>query len=147
MRREREFSVISGIEEGKNVSIYDQVNLYKCSIGANSKIDAFVYVEEGVVIGENCKIRPFTFIPTGVIIGNNVFIGPGVVFTNDRYPKIGSNWKLERTVVEDGAAIGARAVILPGITIGTDSLIGAGAIVTKNVPPYSKVIGSKILPI
>lgn len=147
MTKERKFSVIDNIVEGQNVNIYDQVNLFKCSIGNNTKIDSFVYIEEGVTIGDNCKIRPFVFIPSGVKIGNNVFIGPHVTFTNDRYPKIGRAWKLEFTVVEDGVSIGASSVVLPGIKIGQNSLIGAGSIIKKNVPANSKLIGDRLIPL
>lgn len=140
MKRRPKYSSIVDCEIGKGTIIHDHVNLYKCKIGKNSKIDSFVYIEEGVTIGDGCKIRPFTFIPTGVTIGNNVFIGPNVTFTNDRHPKIGSAWKLERTIVEDGVAIGANSTILPGLTIGRNALIGAGTVVTKSVEMNSVVI-------
>ncbi|MEM2966934.1 MAG: acyltransferase, partial [Candidatus Nitrosocaldaceae archaeon] len=104
--------------------------------------DAFVYIEEGVEIGDNCKIRAFTFIPTGVRIGNNVFIGPRVTFTNDKYPRIGKEWKLLETVIEDDVSIGAGSIILPGIRIGTSAMVGAGSVVTKDVPARSVVIGN-----
>jgi len=120
----------------------DQVNLYKCKISRNCKIDAFVYIEEGVEIGDECKIRPFVFIPTGVKIGNRVFIGPGVIFTNDKYPKVKGDWELKRTIVEDDVSIGAGAVILPGVRIGKGAIIGAGAVVTKDVPPNAVVVGN-----
>jgi len=141
LNREKKFAVIKDIKVGDNSIIYDQVNLYKCKIGKNTKIDAFVYIEEDVVIGDNCKIRPFVFIPTGVEIGDRVFIGPGVIFTNDKYPKSQGEWKLLKTKVEDDVSIGAGAVILPGIVIGKGSLIGAGAVVTKDVPANSVVMG------
>jgi UDP-2-acetamido-3-amino-2,3-dideoxy-glucuronate N-acetyltransferase len=108
--------------------------LYKCKIGKKCKISSFVYIEEGVSIGDNCKIRPFVFIPTGVTIGNNVFVGPGVIFTNDKYPRVSGNWKVLKTVIGDDVSIGAGAVILPGLSIGKNTLIGAGAVVTKSVP-------------
>ena len=128
---------------GKNTKIATSADVYKCIIGDNCKISAFVYIEEDVIIGNNCKIRPFTFIPTGVKIGNGVFIGPGVIFTNDKNPrainkdgtlKNEEDWTLSKTVVKDGASIGAGAVILCGITIGRYAVIGAGAVVTKDVP-------------
>ncbi len=137
MNRLQEFSRISDCDIDKTAVIYDQVNLYKCKIGRNTKIDAFVYIEEGVVIGDNCKIRPFVFIPSGVVIGNNVFIGPNVTFTNDRYPDIGKEWTMENTTVEDNVSIGAGSVILPGIRIGKHSLIGSGSVVTRDVPQES----------
>ena len=81
------YAVIKDAEIGEGTRVFDQVNLFKCKVGKNSKIDSYVYIEEGVVIGDNCKIRPFVFIPTGVIIEDNVFIGPNVSFTNDKYPR------------------------------------------------------------
>ena len=137
MNRLQEFSRITDCDIDKTAVIYDQVNLYKCKIGRNTKIDAFVYIEEGVVIGDNCKIRPFVFIPSGVVIGNNVFIGPNATFTNDRYPDIGKEWTMENTIVEDNVSIGAGSVILPGIRIGKHSLIGSGSVVTHDVPQES----------
>lgn len=129
-------------EIGEGTIIHDFVDLYKCKIGSKSKIDSFVYIEEGVSIGSFCKIRPFTFIPTGVIIGDYVFIGPNVTFTNDRYPKIGKEWQLFRTNIEDYVSIGAGSVILPGLNIGKNSLIGAGSVVTKDVLPGTVMIGN-----
>lgn len=130
---------------GKGTAIHDHVNLYKCSIGKNCKIDSFVYIEEGVVVGDNCKIRPFAFIPTGVTIEDNVFIGPGVSFTNDKYPRVKGSWKMLRTVVKKGASIGAKSVILPGITVGEEALVGAGSVVTKDVPDRAVVAGNPAL--
>lgn len=135
------FSVIRDIVVGTKSRIYDQVNLYKCSIGENTKIDAFVYIEEGVIIGNGVKIRPFTFIPTGVVIEDNVFIGPHVTFTNDKFPRINSEWKLLKTTIKKGASIGAGSVILP-VTIGRNSLIGAGSVVTKDISDNVIAIGN-----
>lgn len=149
MKRSQEFSKIKDCDIDPTSVIYDQVNLYRCKIGRNTKVDAFVYIEEGVVIGENCKIRPFVFLPSGVVIGNNVFIGPNVTFTNDRYPDIGENWKMENTIVEDTVSIGAGSVILPGVRIGKHSLIGSGSVVTHDIPPnsiYYNQIQRKIKP-
>lgn len=142
MTRVARYSVMRDVKVGKGTTIHDQVNLYKCRIGKNSKIDAFVYIEEGVVIGDNCKIRPFVFIPTGVTILDNVFIGPNVSFTNDKYPRSRGEWKLLKTIVKKGASIGANSVILPGVTIGKDALVGAGSIVTKSVPDNAIVVGN-----
>lgn len=141
-RRASDFSVIKHAQVGEGTVIHDQVNLYHCRIGKNCKVDAYVYIEEGVVIGDNCKIRPFVFIPTGVSINNNVFVGPGVVFTNDKHPRAQGQWTLLKTTVEEGASIGARAVILPGITVGKGAIVGAGSVVTKNVPENSIVAGN-----
>jgi UDP-2-acetamido-3-amino-2,3-dideoxy-glucuronate N-acetyltransferase len=140
-RRSR-FSLIKDAEIGEGTVIHDQVNLSKCKIGKNCKIDAFVYIEEGVVIGNNCKIRPFVFIPKGVTIADDVFIAPGVIFTNDKYPKAHGEWNLMTITVKEGASIGAGAVILPGVTIGKNALIGAGAVITKDVPDNAIVVGN-----
>ncbi len=147
MRKEKrekkpKYAIIKDIEIGEGTRVYDQVNLYKCKIGKNCKIDAFVYIEEGVKIGNNIKIRAFTFIPEGIEIEDDVFIGPGVIFTNDKYPRARGQWRLLRTKVKKGASIGARAVILPGITIGKYALIAAGSVVTKDVPDYAIVAGN-----
>jgi acetyltransferase-like isoleucine patch superfamily enzyme len=136
------YSVIRAVKIGRGCRIYDQVNLYKCNIGKNTKIDAFVYVEQDVVIGQNCKIRPFVFIPTGVTIDDDVMIGPNAIFTNDKYPKAHGEWKLLRTRVKRGASIGANAVILPGVTVGEHALVGAGSVVTEDVPDYAIVAGN-----
>jgi UDP-2-acetamido-3-amino-2,3-dideoxy-glucuronate N-acetyltransferase len=135
------FSVVKDIAVGPNTRIYDHVNLYKCEIGRNSKVDAFVYIEEGAFVGNRVKIRPFTFIPTGVIIEDDVFIGPHVTFTNDKYPRINKEWKLMRTIVKRGSSIGAGSVILP-VTIGNHSMIGAGSVVTKDIPNNVLAIGN-----
>ncbi|MGC9780282.1 MAG: N-acetyltransferase [Candidatus Heimdallarchaeota archaeon] len=142
MKREQRFSIMKDTTIGEDSVIYDQVNLYKCKIGKNTKIDSFVYIEEDVVIGDNCKIRPFCFIPSGVTIGNSVFIAPNVTFTNDKYPRSEGDWELLETIVEDGVSIGAGAVILPGICICKNSLVGAGAVVTKDIPANSVVAGN-----
>lgn len=127
------FSVIKDLVFGSKTRINDHVNLYKCQIGQDSKVDSFVYIEEGVVIGNRVKIRPFTFIPTGVVIEDDVFIGPHVTFTNDKNPRINKEWKILNTVVKRGSSIGAGSVILP-VTIGNNSMIGAGSVVTKDIP-------------
>ena len=135
------FSVLKNLAVGSNTRIYDQVNLYKCKIGKDSKVDAFVYIEEGVVIGDRVKIRAFTFIPTGVVIEDDVFIGPHVTFTNDKYPRINREWKLMKTTIKKGSSIGAGSVILP-VRIGKNSLIGAGSVVTKDIPDNVLAVGN-----
>ena len=140
--KKSKYAIIKDIEVGEGTRIYDQVNLYKCRIGRNCKIDAFVYIEGNVKIGNNVKIRAFTFIPEGVEIEDEVFIGPGVIFTNDKYPRAQGEWRLLRTKVKKGASIGAGAVILPGITIGKYAIVGAGSVVTKNIPDYAIVVGN-----
>lgn len=138
---------------GRGVTIAhpNLVNLYGCTIGQNSKIASFVEIRANVTIGKNCKIEPFVFIPEGVVIEDNVFVGPGVMFTNDKYPratrpdgtlKQKSDWKLTPTLVGKGASIGAGAVILPGVTIGKGAMIGAGAVVTRDVPDNATVVGN-----
>jgi acetyltransferase-like isoleucine patch superfamily enzyme len=134
--------VIRGVEIGEGTRVFDQVNLFKCKVGKNSKIDSYVYVEEGVVIGDNCKVRPFVFIPTGVIIEDNVFIGPNVSFTNDRYPRAQGEWKLLTTRVKNGASIGANSVIVPGVIVNEGAMVGAGSVVTKDVPSNTLVAGN-----
>jgi acetyltransferase-like isoleucine patch superfamily enzyme len=136
MRKPR-YSVIRNIEVGGNTRIYDQVNLYKCRIGKNCKIDAFVYIEGGVEIGNNVKIRAFTFIPEGVKIEDDVYIGPRVTFTNDKYPRARGRWRLLKTLVKKGASIGTGSIILPGVTIGKYALVGAGSLVAKDVGDYA----------
>ena len=140
--RKSKYSVIVDAEIGEGTVIHDQVNLFKCVIGKNCKIDAYVYIEEGVKIGDNCKIRALTFIPTGVTIEDDVFICPNVTFTNDKYPRIRGEWTLLPLLVKKGASIGANSVILPGITIGENAMVGAGSVVTKDVPDNSVVAGN-----
>lgn len=142
MNNNSRHAVINNVDVEDGATIYDHVNLYGCKIGANTKIDAFVYIEEDVEVGKDCTIRPFVFIPTGVKINDGVFVGPGVTFTNDRYPNTSGEWELETTTVEEGAGIGAGVTVLPGVTIGKNSIVGAGSVVTKDVPPGKTVVGN-----
>jgi UDP-2-acetamido-3-amino-2,3-dideoxy-glucuronate N-acetyltransferase len=135
------YSVIKKATIGRDSRVYDQVNLYGCKIGKNSKIDSYVYIEEGVTIGDNCKIRPFAFIPTGVVIEDNVFIAPNVTFTNDKHPRAQGEWTRLNTRVKKNASIGAGATIGPGVEIGENALIGAGSVVTKNIPDNAVAVG------
>jgi len=144
------YSVINKATIGRNARIYDQVNLYGCKIGKNTKIDSYVYVEEGVEIGDNCKIRPFVFIPTGVVIEDNVFVAPNVTFTNDKHPRAHGEWTRLNTRVKRFASIGAGSTINPGVQIGENALIGSGSVVTKNIPDNAiafgvpaKIVGSR----
>ena len=115
-------------------------NIYKSEIGYGTKIAEFVEIG-GATIGTNCNIQAFVYICSGVTIGNKVFIGPRVTFTNDKYPPShGKCWA--KTVVKDGASIGAGAIILPGVTIGVNAMVGAGSVVTKDVPDNMVVIGN-----
>jgi acetyltransferase-like isoleucine patch superfamily enzyme len=136
---------------GRNVKLSKFINLYGCTIGDNTKIGAFVEVQKDAFIGKNCKISSHTFICEGVRIGNGVFIGHNVSFINDKYPKaVNSNgrlktdndWTVARTIVEDRASIGTSATILCGVTIARDAVVGAGAVVTKDVPRNSIVVGN-----
>jgi acetyltransferase-like isoleucine patch superfamily enzyme len=127
------FMVSEDVEFGENVSLSPFVNLWGCKIGDNTSIGAFAEIGRGVTVGSNCKIAAFAFIPPGVTIGNDVFIGPHAVFTNDKYPRSKGDWTMERTVVEDGASIGAGCVILPGVRIGKRALVGAGTVLTQDV--------------
>ncbi|MBL0287548.1 MAG: N-acetyltransferase [Bacteroidetes bacterium] len=142
---------LNNVSTGKNVRIFDFVNAYNCSIDNNSKVGAFVEIQKGVSIGKNCKISSHTFICEGVHIEDNCFIGHGVMFTNDLFPRAtnldgspqtDSDWNLVETFVKKGASIGSNATILCGITIGENALIGAGAVVTKDVPANSIVAGN-----
>jgi UDP-2-acetamido-3-amino-2,3-dideoxy-glucuronate N-acetyltransferase len=144
--------IADSVSLGENVKIFHPslVNLYGCTIGADSKIGAFVEIQKNASIGARCKISSHTFICEGVIIEDECFIGHGVMFTNDRFPRAtnpdGSpqteaDWKVEETRVKRQASIGSNATIVCGITIGEGALVGAGAVVTKDVPPYAIVAG------
>lgn len=135
-------SVIVDCSIGEGTIVRDQVNLYKCKIGKNCKIESFVYIEEGVTVGDHCKIKPNVFIPTGVTIEDDVMIGPNVTFTNDKHPRVTDDWELLQTTIARGASIGAHAVILPGIRIGENAIVGAGAVVTKSVPDNAVAVGN-----
>lgn len=114
-------------------------NIGECEIGDESIVHSHVWIGDNVKIGDRCRIQAFTFIPTGVTIGNDVFLGPRVTFTNDKYPP-SKEWK--DTIVFDGVSIGAGAIILPGITLGKGCKIGAGAVVTKDVPEEETWVGN-----
>jgi acetyltransferase-like isoleucine patch superfamily enzyme len=142
---------LTDVVAGENVIIYDFVNAYRCTIGNNTKIGAFVEIQQGVVIGKNCKISSHSFICEGVAIEDDVFIGHGVLFINDKYPrstnedgsmKGASDWSLVPTTVRRGASIGTGTVILCGVTIGENAIVGAGSVVTRDVLPNSTVMGN-----
>jgi UDP-2-acetamido-3-amino-2,3-dideoxy-glucuronate N-acetyltransferase len=137
---------------GRNVKIYDpnQVNLYGCSVGDETRIGAFVEIQKNAVVGARCKVSSHTFICEGVVIEDEVFVGHGVMFTNDRYPRAtnpnGSpqseaDWVVEQTHVKRKASIGSNATIISGVTIGEGALVGAGAVVTDDVPDYAVAVG------
>jgi UDP-2-acetamido-3-amino-2,3-dideoxy-glucuronate N-acetyltransferase len=136
---------------GRDVRIFNFVNAYGCSIDDNTKVGAFVEIQKGATVGKNCKISSHTFICEGVHIEDNCFVGHGVMFTNDLFPRAtnpdgtqqtDADWKLVETFVRKGASIGSNSTILCGITIGENAMIGAGAVVTKNVPANAIVAGN-----
>jgi UDP-2-acetamido-3-amino-2,3-dideoxy-glucuronate N-acetyltransferase len=144
--------IAADVRLGKGVVIHnpDLVNLYGCTIGDGSRVGSFVEIRRQTTIGRNVKIQAFAFIPEGVTIEDGVFIGPHACFTNDTYPRAltpdGSpvgpgDWEIVPTLVKGGASIGANATILCGITIGEHAQVGAGAVVTADVPPYASVAG------
>jgi acetyltransferase-like isoleucine patch superfamily enzyme len=135
---------------GRNVQVFGFVNLYGCTIGDDTKIGTFVEIQKNAVVGRRCKISSHTFVCEGVTIEDECFIGHGVLFTNDKYPRAtcddgrlqtGADWQVVPTRVCRGASIGSGAVILCGITIGAGALVGAGAVVTHDVPAGATVAG------
>jgi UDP-2-acetamido-3-amino-2,3-dideoxy-glucuronate N-acetyltransferase len=143
--------IASDVKLGRNVQIYDFVNLYGCEIGDGSKIGTFVEIQKGARIGRNCKISSHTFICEGVTIEDNVFVGHHVVFINDPYPRATTedghmqtevDWGVIPTCVQQGASIGSGAVILCGVTIGEEAMVGAGSVVTRDVPSRTIVAGN-----
>jgi acetyltransferase-like isoleucine patch superfamily enzyme len=139
------------VKLGKDVKLSKFINLYGCEIGDESKIGAFVEIQKNATVGKRCKISSHTFICEGVIIEDNVFIGHGVTFINDSYPRATTaegglqteaDWKVERTIIRKGASIGSGATILSGTTVGENSIVGAGSVVTKDVPANSIVAGN-----
>jgi acetyltransferase-like isoleucine patch superfamily enzyme len=144
------FRLIHDVSFGEGVIVHSFVNLYGCTVGANTRIGPFVEIQRDVVIGSNCKIESHTFICTGVEIEDDVFVGHGVLFINDKQPRAtnvdGSaqgdgDWQLLKTVVRRRASLGSGAVILGGATIGEGAMVGAGAVVTRDVAPGQTVVG------
>jgi UDP-2-acetamido-3-amino-2,3-dideoxy-glucuronate N-acetyltransferase len=136
-------STISGdVRIGKGTRVWHYVNLYGCQIGENCVIASYCEIERDVRIGNNCKVECRVFLPTGVEVEDGVFIGPSVTFTNDKYPRAAGEWKIARTHVKRGASIGANSTITCGITIGEGAMVGAGSVVTKDVAPYTLVVGN-----
>jgi len=141
---------INNVKLGSGVKIFDFVNLYGCSIDNDTKIGTFVEIQKNATIGKNCKISSHTFICEGVHIADNVFVGHNVTFINDKIPRATTadgqmqseaDWKVVETFVKKGASIGSSATILCGVTIGENSIVGAGSVVTKDVPANTIVAG------
>jgi acetyltransferase-like isoleucine patch superfamily enzyme len=139
------------VKLGRDVKLSKFINLYGCEIGDETKIGAFVEIQKNASVGKRCKISSHTFVCEGVTIEDNVFIGHGVTFINDTYPRATAeaghlqteaDWKVERTVVKKGASIGSGATILCNACIGENAIVGAGSVVTKDVPPNSIVAGN-----
>jgi UDP-2-acetamido-3-amino-2,3-dideoxy-glucuronate N-acetyltransferase len=142
--------VADDVRLGDQVRLSPFVNLYGCEIGAHTRLGAFVEVQRGARIGARCKISSHSFVCSGVSIEDEVFIGHGVIFINDRYPRATipdgspqqeSDWRLEGTIVRRGASIGSGAIVLCGVEIGEGAMVGAGAMVTRDVPPHTLVAG------
>jgi acetyltransferase-like isoleucine patch superfamily enzyme len=144
-------SISLDVKLGENVKLSKFINLYGCEIGDNTKIGAFVEVQKNAKIGKNCKISSHTFVCEGVTIEDQVFVGHSVAFINDSYPRASTedgslqteaDWKVEKTLVKKGASIGSGCTILANVTIGEHALVGAGSVVTKDVPPNAIVAGN-----
>lgn len=143
--------VNSDVTLGKNVKIFhpDLVNLYGCIVGDDTKIGTFIEIQRNVIVGQRCKISSHSFICEGVTLENEVFIGHNVTFINDRYPRsttkgqlqTEAEWKVIPTLVKQGASVGSGAVIMCGLSIGKHAIVGAGAVVTKDIPDYAIVTG------
>lgn len=141
------------VELGSNVKLSKFVNLYGCKVGDQSKVGAFVEIQKNATVGKNCKISSHTFICEGVTIEDDVFVGHGVTFINDTYPRATSadgqlqteaDWKVVPTLIRKGASIGSGSTILGNVIIGEHAMVGAGSVVTKDVPPYSIVAGNPV---
>ncbi len=144
-------AISEDVKLGANVRLSKFINLYGCAIGDETKIGAFVEIQKNAAVGKRCKISSHTFICEGVLIEDNVFIGHGVIFTNDSYPRATTpagtlqseaDWKVERTVVKQGASIGSGSTLLSNLSIGENAIVGAGSVVTRDVPPNSIVAGN-----
>jgi UDP-2-acetamido-3-amino-2,3-dideoxy-glucuronate N-acetyltransferase len=149
------YRLLVDVELGEDVVVHSFVNLYGCRIGDRTRIGTFVEIQRGAVVGADCKLQSHTFICDGVTIEDAVFVGHGVVFINDRYPRAtnadgelqgADDWTLLQTTVEHGASIGSGAVVLGGVRIGAGAIVGAGAVVTRDVAPGEVVVGNPARP-
>jgi UDP-2-acetamido-3-amino-2,3-dideoxy-glucuronate N-acetyltransferase len=149
------YRLFADVEFGEGVVLHSFTNLYGCRIGDNTRIGPFVEIQRGAVIGANCKIQSHTFICDGVTIEDDVFVGHGVLFINDKYPRATraegglqteGDWERLSTVVERGASLGSGAVVLAGLRIGAGALVGAGAVVTRDVEAAAVVAGNPARP-
>ena len=143
--------VTPNVKLGEGVKLSQFINLYGCEIGDETKIGAFVEIQKNAIVGRRCKISSHTFVCEGVQIEDNVFVGHGVMFINDSYPRATTSegglqtekdWHVEKTIVKRGASIGSGATILSNLTIGENAIVGAGAVVTRDVPPNTIVAGN-----
>lgn len=148
---EAPYRLIRDCQFGAGAIVGSFTNLYEATIGPETRIGPFVEIQSGVEIGARCKLQSHTFVSSGVTIEDEVFVGHGVTFVNDRRPRATTaegpmqtdgDWTLERVVVKRGATIGSGATILGGVTIGREALVGAGAVVTRDVPPFETVAGN-----
>jgi len=144
-------SIGPNVKLGRDVKFSRFINIYGCEVGDETKIGAFVEIQKNATVGKRCKISSHTFICEGVTIEDNVFLGHNVTFVNDTYPRATTangglqtekDWKVERTVVKKGASIGSGVTILANVVIGEGALVGAGSVVTMDVPPYGVVVGN-----
>jgi acetyltransferase-like isoleucine patch superfamily enzyme len=144
-------SIAPDVKLGKNVRLSKFINMYGCTVGDDTKIGAFVEIQKNATVGNNCKVSSHTFICEGVTIEDGVFLGHNVTFINDSYPRATAadgqlqteaDWKVEKTVVRKGASIGSGSTILANVTIGENAIVGAGSVVTKDVPANAVVAGN-----
>ena len=145
LNRDDPRQVLRDVRVGRDVQIWNFVNLYGCELGDGTMVGTFVEIQAGVTIGRRCRIQSHTFICEAVTIEDDVFVGHGVMFVNDNHPSAAaehrSTWRAEPVVVKRGASIGSGAIILGGVTVGEDALVGAGAVVREDVPPAATVVG------
>ena len=144
-------SITPDVKLGQGVKLSKFINLYGCQIGDETKIGAFVEIQKNAIVGKRCKISSHTFVCEGVTIEDNVFIGHGVMFINDSYPRATTlegglqtekDWRVEKTTIKRGASIGSGATILSNIVVGENAIVGAGSVVTRDVPPNTIVAGN-----